>query len=88
MTVAVTLDLPTEIYTQLRQLATSAEQTPEEWILANLRQQLLQSQLGQQRDQNLRRHFGAVDLGSATGADNQSIDADLALAYTTTHEPT
>ncbi len=33
------------------------------------------------RDDRLRRHFGAVDLGRATGADNKAIDADLAKAY-------
>lgn len=27
------------------------------------------------------RHFGEVDLGSPTGADNESIDADLAKEY-------
>jgi hypothetical protein len=32
------------------------------------------------------RHFGVVDLGHATGADNVSIDADLARAYADTHE--
>ncbi len=26
-------------------------------------------------------HFGAVDLGYPTGADNESIDADLAVEY-------
>ncbi len=33
------------------------------------------------RDDRLRRHFGAVDLGHATGADNKAIDADLAKTY-------
>jgi hypothetical protein len=27
------------------------------------------------------RHFGSVDLGYATGTDNEEIDADLARAY-------
>ena len=30
------------------------------------------------------RHFGSVDLGHATGADNESIDADLAREYDAT----
>lgn len=85
MTVAITLDVPTELYTVLRQQAESTAQTPEEWMLTNLRRQLLQAQSGQP-DQNLRRHFGAVNLGAATGADNDSIDADLARAYATTNE--
>jgi predicted transcriptional regulator len=31
--------------------------------------------------QRFERHIGAVDLGHATGADNDGIDADLARAY-------
>ncbi len=30
--------------------------------------------------------FGSVSLGYATGADNESIDADLAKSYLDTHE--
>jgi predicted DNA-binding antitoxin AbrB/MazE fold protein len=30
--------------------------------------------------------FGSVDLGYPTGADNESIDADLAREYGSTHE--
>jgi uncharacterized protein YgiM (DUF1202 family) len=32
------------------------------------------------------RHFGEVDLGYATGVDNEQIDADLATEYAATHE--
>lgn len=32
------------------------------------------------------RHFGEVDLGYATGVDNEQIDADLAREYAATHE--
>ena len=32
------------------------------------------------------RHFGAINLGYPTGADNESIDADLAKEYADTHE--
>ena len=32
------------------------------------------------------RHFGEVDLGYATGVDNEQIDADLARAYAATHK--
>ena len=31
------------------------------------------------------RHFGAVNLGVATGVDNEEIDADLARAYADDH---
>ena len=33
------------------------------------------------------RHFGAIDSGRSNGADNESIDADLAREYADTHEP-
>ena len=36
----------------------------------------------------LRELFGSVDLGYQTGADNESIDADLAREYADTHEET
>lgn len=32
------------------------------------------------------RRFGSVDLGLATGADNESIDADLAREYAAKHD--
>lgn len=35
---------------------------------------------------SVRELFGSVSLGYATGADNESIDADLAKAYLDTHE--
>src|SRR5262245_20307858 len=31
-------------------------------------------------------HLGALNLGYATGVDNEQIDADLAQAYLATHE--
>ena len=33
------------------------------------------------------RHFGEVDLGYATGDDNEQIDADLAKEYARTDQP-
>jgi hypothetical protein len=32
------------------------------------------------------RHFGTLEIGSTTDLDNESIDADLAKAYASTHE--
>jgi hypothetical protein len=34
------------------------------------------------------RHFGEIDLGYATGTENQSIDADLAREYLSPHQET
>lgn len=36
--------------------------------------------------ERLLKHAGAADLGYATGADNESIDADLAREYGSSHE--
>ena len=36
--------------------------------------------------QRLGRHMGAQNLGHPTGADNESIDRDLAREYGSTHE--
>lgn len=36
--------------------------------------------------QRFEHHFGAVDLGHPTGADNAIIDADLARAYADEHK--
>ena len=38
----------------------------------------------QQARERFERHFGVLDLGYATGADNEQIDADLAQAYLAT----
>ena len=40
----------------------------------------------QQARTRFERHFGALNLGYATGVDNEQIDADLAQAYMATHE--
>lgn len=79
MSYAITLELSDELYQPLRKAASEAGQTLEEWVLTTLRQQLAE------RDMRLRRHFGAVNLGTPTGADNTQIDADLAQAYSNLH---
>jgi Protein of unknown function DUF104 len=43
-------------------------------------------QSGQAPRGGLRELFGSVDLGYPTGADNESIDADLAREYACSHE--
>jgi hypothetical protein len=77
---AMTIELNEELYQPLLQLAAVAHQTPEEWMVANL-----QRLLGV-RDDKLRRHFGSINLGSATDVSNERIDADLARESIATHE--
>ena len=76
----LTVELPEELRQPLFRQATTVGQTPEEWVVTALRRQLVV------RDERLRKHFGAINLGAPTGADNASIDADLARAYVDTHE--
>ena len=79
MSYPLTVELPEELRQPLFRQATTVGQTPEEWVVTTLRRQLVV------RDERLRKHFGAVDLGTPTGADNASIDADLAQVYANTH---
>ncbi len=51
------------------------------------RKQRHRSEAAKQRArERFERHFGALNVGYATGADNEQIDADLAQAYMATHE--
>jgi len=46
-----------------------------------------QSEAAKQRARKrFEHHFGALNLGYATGVDNEQIDAELAQAYLATHE--
>lgn len=76
---SLTVTLPEELQQPLIQVAAATGQTPEEWVVMLVRQRL------PRHDPRLRRHFGAVDLGHPTGADNAQIDADLAQAYADNH---
>ena len=69
MRCTVILELPDEVYQPLVQAAATVSQTPEEWIVASLRRQFVAY------DARLRRHFGSVDLGAATGADHEEMMA-------------
>lgn len=81
MTYQLTLKMPDDLRQPLVEVSSLTGQTPEEWIVTVLRKQL------PKRDNRLRRHFGAIDLGHPTGADNAGIDVDLTAAYTDPHEP-
>ncbi|MFN8487525.1 MAG: hypothetical protein U0350_08040 [Caldilineaceae bacterium] len=84
MDIVLTVQVPSEIYEPLLQMATAAHQTPEQWIITNLRRQLKNPML----DPQLRRYFGSANLGTPTGVDNQTIDEELAHQYNATHEDT
>jgi hypothetical protein len=87
MSQVVTLELSDELCTALNQKAQHAGVSLSEWIQATLdRQSGLSNQQKTEADeeaarQRFRHHAGAIDLGYPTGADNGSIDADLARSY-------
>lgn len=93
-----TLIVSDDVYAALRGQAETTGISPARLAATSLEQQFgregakrdsgrLRDKAGHQASrQQFARHFGAIDLGHATGADNESIDADLARAYAGTHE--
>ena len=98
MSQTLTLELSDEVYTAIRHHAETAGTSPAHWIATTLEQQYGHVREGQNADaqrteaekqaarERFERHFGEVDLGYATGVDNEQIDADLAREYAATHE--
>ena len=98
MSQTLTLELSDEVYTVIRHHAETAGTSPAHWITTTLEQQysrvrdwqIARAQRTEEEKQEARerfeRHFGEVDLGYATGVDNEQIDADLAREYAATHE--
>jgi hypothetical protein len=92
MSKTLTFEIQDEIYEAAQQMATKYGRTTEEMILEWLarhrpkpRPPLSEEELEAARER-LRRHAGAASLSHPTGADNESIDADLAREYGSTHE--
>jgi hypothetical protein len=89
MSQVLTLELSDADYAILRYRAQLSGVTITEWAIASLKENNrlakpnLQNEAEKQAArQRFSRHAGAINLGYATGADNESIDADLAKAYT------
>lgn len=89
MSTVVTLELPDNVYQPLVKLAEKTGKPLEEWILARLRAHTPRVVLSErERAEAMARlmvHAGAVNLGHPTGADNESIDVDLAHEYGSRH---
>lgn len=84
--------IPAQIYELLQAVAPRMGKTTEElaaeWIAKyspKPRPPLTEEEHKAAMD-DLRKHAGAASLGYATGADNESIDADLAREYASTHD--
>lgn len=98
MSHSLTIELSDAVYAALQRQAQSSAQSPAEAAATTLEQHFgtledaptavhrMSEADKQAARQRFERHFGAVNLGHATGADNESIDADLARAYADTHE--
>lgn len=92
MTRTLTFEIPEELYRTFEQMAAkygkSTEQVALEYLAQHApkpRPKLSEEELREAR-QKFSRHVGAASFGHPTGADNESIDADLAREYGSTHE--
>jgi len=86
MTHQLTLELRDEVFQPLTEAARQAGQSLEQWAVAQLRSCAASSARHRADLGRLLAHAGAVDLGRPTGAGNESIDADLAREYGSSHE--
>ena len=84
--------IPDEILVILQRLASQLGKTRDElaatWLgrYGSLTAPPLREEDRQAAWEQLQQHCGAVSLGYPTGAENESIDADLAREYGSTHE--
>ena len=88
----LTIKLSEETFSTLQRQAVAARTSPAEFAAASL-ERLCEARRPVPSDpdrddarQRFERHFGEVDLGYPTGAENEGIDADLAADYADTHE--
>ena len=98
MSQTLIVELSDDVYAEVTQRAVAAHTSPAQIIATSLEQYFHHSRSGQQWQQErseselqaararFERHFGAVDLGYATGIDNEGIDADLVREYADPHE--
>jgi len=90
----LTVELSDEAYAALRRQAQVTGASLSDVAAASLERQFKGTgALGtgaemQAARERFERHFGEVNLGHPTGADNESIDADLAREYSSTHGET
>lgn len=95
MSQVLTIELSDDVYAAIQRQADEAHISPAQVAATLLEQRfgrLHRNRLArsdaelQAARERFERHFGAIDLGSPTGIDNESIEADLAREYTNTHE--
>lgn len=89
MSQILSLELSDELYTSLKQQAEVFGLSVQELIVSSLMEQSSRNQSERSLTvaekeavrERFRHHAGSIDLGYATGIDNEGIDADLARAY-------
>ncbi|MHC5611083.1 MAG: hypothetical protein ACYTXA_08695 [Nostoc sp.] len=94
MSQVLSLELSDEVYAALQQQAEVAGVSLAELVVTSIEQQYgslrrEKSQTETEKEaarQRFRSHAGSINLGYATGADNESIDADVVRAYSDTSE--
>lgn len=91
MSQRITITLPDDMVTPLSEIARAHGQTLEEFAAEKLMSsvshaQPLDAESARHAEKRFARWIGSVSLGHPTGSDNESIDADLAREYTSTHE--
>ncbi|MCS6804877.1 MAG: hypothetical protein NZ823_07000 [Blastocatellia bacterium] len=88
----LTFQVSDEVYEACQQMAAKYGGTTEQYVLEFLAKHrpkprlTLTEEESREAWERLLRHAGAENLGYVTGADNESIDADLAREYASTHE--
>ncbi len=92
MSRTLTLKLSDDAYNALQRQAEAAGASPDQFAADSLERQLGSGRLkpddaeALEARRRFERHFGEVDFGTPTGADNESIDSDLAREYEDPHE--
>lgn len=93
MSQILTLQLNDEVFAAIQKQAQNIGIPPESLAANLLEQKFSQSErlLLAETEREIRRakferHFGTLDFGCIVNLDNESIDADLAKEYSSTHE--
>lgn len=94
MSKTLTFDISEDLYESFGQIARRDGKTTEQVALEYLarraaeRRPKLSEEERRAAQERFRHYIGAVSLGHPTGADNESIDRDLAREYSDTHAET
>lgn len=92
MSQSLTLELSEQVFAMIQQQAQAVGISPAQLAATLLEQQfphfklLLDDAEKNAARARFERHFGTLELNDPTDLDNESIDADLAKEYASTHE--